>query len=246
LDKAYVKELADSNSQQFKDLASAVTTELVKVICTGDFATGCSVTVTGFRQGSTIVDVTATVNGKEADVRPHLKTALDKLPDTIDGAKVTDKKTPTDFDKCTDTKRCNVDEGDCDKDSNCMKGLICGMNNCPAKLNLDPLADCCYDPKAVASAACDASNPNMWSCCKDRKCKVDEGDCDSDDECEKGLVCARNSCGFTGLDTKRFFPAGQADCCKTKSRALFYGIPTWEDLNEENLRNEDEPGFLYK
>lgn len=161
------------------------------------------------------------------------------------------KASATNFNKCSDTQCTAAGEGDCDKDDECQGDLKCGVNNCGG--DMDPLADCCYDPKDTTAAACDGQGTNMWTCCGEgttaspaKKCKANEGDCDSDDECESPLVCGRNSCSFTipSANKDRFFPAGQADCCISKSRSLFYGIPTPEDLREDSFRNAEEPGFL--
>jgi len=121
---------------------------------------------------------------------------------------------------------------------------------------MDPLADCCYTPATVIATAqtnTDGAAGNLWTYCTDKLevngvgkgCAVNEGDCDNDAECAGDLVCGRNSCSSTfnaGFDanSEKFFPSGQADCCITKSRALFYGIPSRSDL-EETFQNDDEP-----
>ena len=49
---------------------------------------------------------------------------------------------------CTPTNPCDVDEGDCDSDSDCKAGLKCGSRNCKTKSGLqwDVKDDCCYEP----------------------------------------------------------------------------------------------------
>jgi len=89
------------------------------------------------------------------------------------------------------------------------------------------------------------SMTNFAKCTGDAKCNVGEGDCDNDDECAGGLVCGRNSCDTAfnakvDINKKKFFPSGQADCCISKKRALFYGRPSRADL-EENFQNDEEP-----
>merc|ERR1712224_643435 len=143
--------------------------------------------------------------------------------------------------------KCADGEGDCDVPGDCLSGF-CGTNNCAA--NMDPLADCCYTPATVITnkpTNTDGTAGNLWTYCTDKKaanpsnlCAVNEGDCDNDDECAGDLVCGINSCDSTfnaGFDknNKKFFPSGQADCCITKSRALFYGIPaakTWKKISK--------------
>jgi len=34
---------------------------------------------------------------------------------------------------CTPSTPCGIDDGDCDSDTDCKPGLICGSNNCPNK-----------------------------------------------------------------------------------------------------------------
>ena len=49
---------------------------------------------------------------------------------------------------CKSTNQCDVDEGDCDSDSDCKAGLKCGSNNCKVKTGLDWDSgdDCCFKP----------------------------------------------------------------------------------------------------
>ena len=49
---------------------------------------------------------------------------------------------------CTSRNRCDIDQGDCDSDSDCKIGLKCGKDNCPTKSGhqWDSTDDCCYKP----------------------------------------------------------------------------------------------------
>ena len=49
---------------------------------------------------------------------------------------------------CTQINKCDQEEGDCDHDNDCFKGLKCGHNNCKHKdsLQWDRADDCCYKP----------------------------------------------------------------------------------------------------
>ena len=49
---------------------------------------------------------------------------------------------------CNANNRCDVGEGDCDSDTDCLDGLKCGWNNCPSSgvLEWDWNDDCCYRP----------------------------------------------------------------------------------------------------
>ena len=97
-----------------------------------------------------------------------------------------------DEDFCTIHNLCGDKEGDCDSDDMCQEGLLCGLNNCPASLGFDSDVDCCYLSIVGMDDFCTADNP----------CGVDEGDCDSNNECQTSLICdTANSCpanlGFT-------------------------------------------------
>ena len=53
-----------------------------------------------------------------------------------------------DDDCCSQGRKCNEGEGDCDGDNNCMPGLRCGTENCRIKSGYywDDEDDCCYRP----------------------------------------------------------------------------------------------------
>ena len=50
---------------------------------------------------------------------------------------------------CTENTPCDKNEGDCDSDSQCKDGLICGENNCKSEwkglMEFDDGDDCCKD-----------------------------------------------------------------------------------------------------
>ena len=101
-------------------------------------------------------------------------------------------------DGCTTDNPCNIDEGDCDSHQQCKDKLVCGLNNCPGSLGHDPEVDCCFNPTIGDEEFCTTDNP----------CGVNEGDCDSNNECQTNLICdTTNSCpeslGF----------ASGVDCC---------------------------------
>ena len=55
------------------------------------------------------------------------------------------------------------------------------------------------------------ANKDTWSCCStENKCTHNEGDCDSNNDCEDGLVCGIDNC--QDLNPGKPFPSG-ADCC---------------------------------
>jgi len=213
--------------------------------------TDCTVTVLSFTKGSTNINGQTTHTAGQniqPNVQNNVVTAGLTFADLGDNPATSSSVSMTNFAKCTGDNKCNIDEGDCDAHTDCMVvggvQLQCGINNCPD--SFDPLADCCYNP-ATSEQNCNGGSLNMWTCCKDKTsgCSEGEGDCDNDDECAGGLVCGRNSCDTAfnakvDINKKKFFPSGQADCCISKKRALFYGRPSRADL-EENFQNDEEP-----
>ena len=95
---------------------------------------------------------------------------------------------------------CSELEGDCDFDDQCQEGLRCGSNKCPASFGFDAHTDCCYD----------ATVGDEDFCTTDEPCKVDEGDCDSNEECKNHLFCGSNNCP----DSLGF--SSSVDCCEPK------------------------------
>ena len=49
---------------------------------------------------------------------------------------------------CTSSSPCKEDEGDCDYDSHCEGGLVCGNDNCPSGFP-DSSYDCCEKPSGL-------------------------------------------------------------------------------------------------
>ena len=82
-------------------------------------------------------------------------------------------------DGCTVENPCNKNQGDCDSNEECQDGLLCGLNNCPDSLGHDPKVDCCYQPTIGHEDFCATGTP----------CGVNEGDCDSNNECDTNLIC---------------------------------------------------------
>ena len=102
-----------------------------------------------------------------------------------------------DEDFCTSVTPCEGNEGDCDLHDECQDGLFCGSNNCPTSLDFDSEVDCCYQPTVGDQHFCTSVKP----------CGANEGDCDSHDECQSGLLCGSNHCPASlGYDA-------ETDCC---------------------------------
>ena len=70
-----------------------------------------------------------------------------------------------------------------------------------------------HDGWLFVGSNCQGSNAD-WSCCTSSSpCKEDEGDCDSDSDCESGLVCGTDNCPSG-------FPSSAYDCCEKPSSGL--------------------------
>ena len=92
---------------------------------------------------------------------------------------------------------CSENEGDCNYHDECQDGLVCGSNNCPTSLNFDSEVDCCYQPTVGDEHFCASGIP----------CGENEGDCDSNSECQNNLFCGYNNCPVSlGFDS-------EIDCC---------------------------------
>ena len=106
-------------------------------------------------------------------------------------------------DFCTIGKPCTVDEGDCDSHEECIDSLVCGLNNCPDSLGYDLEVDCCYNA---------IGDENF--CTNDNPCGMNEGDCDSNKECQTNLICDTvNSCPtYLGFDS-------DVNCCFVKCKS---------------------------
>ena len=110
---------------------------------------------------------------------------------------------------CTSENPCGTDEGDCDTHNECQDGLFCRSNNCPDYLGFHSEFDCCYVPTVGDEHFCTNANP----------CAVNEGDCDSNNQCKTNLFCdPTSSCpAYLG------FTSG-VNCCSTGSQCKIHEI----------------------
>ena len=97
---------------------------------------------------------------------------------------------------CNPKRKCQVCQGDCDTDADCVSGLKCFQRNnkksvpgCSTGGTGDKSAyDYCYNPSSTAQS------DKLKGCTSTRKCRRCQGDCDSDSDCQRGLKCyQRNS-----------------------------------------------------
>ena len=64
------------------------------------------------------------------------------------------KGTSSDWGHCSRQRPCSLREGDCDGDSECKDGLVCGEDNCKAIWpEAEYRADCCVTPDSVSCKA---------------------------------------------------------------------------------------------
>jgi hypothetical protein len=79
--------------------------------------------------------------------------------------------------------KCGIGEGDCDSDSECQAGLTCSTD-VGTKYGFRAIVDVCEAPQVLPTEI------GGDSFCVGTQCAAGEGDCDSDNECQAGLVCA--------------------------------------------------------
>ena len=105
---------------------------------------------------------------------------------------------------CACKQSCTENEGDCDFNYQCEDGHRCGSNNCPNSYGFDSNTDCCYV----------AINGDENFCTHEYPCGADEGDCDSNEECQNELFCGSNNCpNSLGISSS-------IDCCEPQGKLL--------------------------
>jgi len=67
-------------------------------------------------------------------------------------------------DDCCSDGNCGVNEGDCDKDSDCAEGLICGTDNCPPSDSFQGTDDCCEAVEAYTEVLTHSGNADGAAC----------------------------------------------------------------------------------
>merc|ERR1711936_394878 len=111
-----------------------------------------------------------------------------------------------------------ADGGQHDGHAGCKGDLVCGSNNCKQFGKFyHPKDDCCEKPKNTSAELkapydpfknsihptyfrpidkrCGGRNIDKGICCsQETPCKLGEGDCESDNDCQADLVCGNNNC----------------------------------------------------
>ena len=114
-------------------------------------------------------------------------------------------------DWCRDCGPCAEGEGDCDNDNECQTGLVCAQN-VGANYGWPATRDVCEQP---GGGPCSVFAPGPDWCRDCGPCAEGEGDCDSDNECQNGLVCAQDVGANYGWPATRDvceLPSGPGDC----------------------------------
>ncbi len=86
---------------------------------------------------------------------------------------------------CEECGPCTSGQGDCDGDGECAPGFQC-VDNVGAQFGFDPRIDVCLPGPP---GPCTSENGRGDFCAVCGPCGSGEGDCDSDAECQPGLVC---------------------------------------------------------
>lgn len=93
---------------------------------------------------------------------------------------------------CSEACPCDVDQGDCDSNAECLPGLTCKLN-VGSNYGWDSGVDVCQTD-------CHTDEFGDWDYCKSTcPCEHGEGDCDRDSECLPGLECVDNVGAQYGL-----------------------------------------------
>lgn len=103
--------------------------------------------------------------------------------------------------RCTSATPCDVGEGDCDSNRDCLSGLVC-QHNIGERYGFTELTDTCELPLGD------------WDrCTPGTPCDEGEGDCDTDSDCLSGLRCRHDMGHVYGYDQSVDVCAPQSLSC---------------------------------
>jgi Trypsin-like peptidase domain len=129
---------------------------------------------------------------------------------------------PGDWAYCSDPAcgPCAEGQGDCDSDQECRPGLVCAQD-VGAKYGWDPTMDVCEQPGSGQPSSLCTLQPGDWGYCSDPNCGPCDaglGDCNSDSECQPGLVCLKGTGAEHGFapSVDTCGPASARKCTLTK------------------------------
>ena len=122
-------------------------------------------------------------------------------PNAADVCEVSNALQVGDWDYCSSTNRCSVNQGDCDANNECQSGLVC-VDDVGASYGWASAVDVCQVPR---------SQPGDWDYCSStNRCGNNEGDCDSNSECQTGLDCVHDIGANYGWSSA-------VDVCRTRA-----------------------------
>ena len=113
-------------------------------------------------------------------------------------------------DACTTACPCDEGQGDCDGDNQCAPGLVCAQD-VGANYGWPATRDVCEQP----GGACPPFVTGPDACTTACPCDEGQGDCDGDNQCAPGLVCAQDVGANYGWPATRDvceLPGGPGDC----------------------------------
>ena len=153
------------------------------------------------------------------------------------------------------------DGGKHDADKGCKPGLVCGSNNCRKfGLYYHEKDDCCEKPSSsptvpplniedssrnlpllqnknnnivkIETKRCQGRNVDQGKCCTtENPCDEGEGDCESDFECSRSLICGINNCKQFG---DVFHP--KDDCCVKPTASLVEIVCSSNQCNSQAVK----------
>lgn len=126
---------------------------------------------------------------------------------------------PGDPDYCVVCGPCESEQGDCDSDSECGTDLVC-VNNVGATYGFTYYTDVCVE---VEEGECPVSENSSDYCALCGPCEEGEGDCDSDAECESGLICVDDYSGTLDICRAPIDP-DEEDCPLAEGHYDYCGL----------------------
>ncbi|RPI26515.1 MAG: hypothetical protein EHM61_11585 [Acidobacteria bacterium] len=148
-----------------------------------------------------------------------------------------------DPDYCRLCGPCEEEKGDCDSDDECKDDLTC-VTDVGSSYGFSSTTDVCLDVDTDEDD-CPVSENHADYCTLCGPCEEGVGDCDSDSECDEGLICVN----YTGATDKCMEPIDpddeDAECPLSKGHADFCRLcgPCAEDVGDCDSDSECETGL---
>lgn len=141
---------------------------------------------------------------------------------------------PGDWNYCSNLAcgLCAEGMGDCDADAECRTGLVCSQNM-GAQYGFVSTLDVCTKTGSPQPEGDCTRQPGDWDYCTDPQCgpcASGQGDCDSNSECQGGLVCLPNTGAQYG------FPAAVSTCGPAPTTTCGRAPGDWGYCSDPNCR----------